>query len=149
MKLVKQNLKCISYMLMGLMILQSCTIYYSTPSSVDKAIASQNKVKVDVKTDEPYKFRKIEKLEDGVYGRVKRKSSTFNKLKNREIIYSKDSTYAFVKLTDLEKQNIRLKNKTASTIITIAIPLIIVGALIIWAVDETNHMYDDTNFPFG
>ena len=129
--------------------MQSCTVYYSAPSTVEKAIASENKVKVDVKTDEPYKFDRIKSFDDGIYGIVKIKSSTSKKLNERVIVSNENSKYGHVKLTDLELQNIRLKNRAASTIITIAIPLVIVGALVIWAVDESNNMYEDTNFPFG
>lgn len=139
MESVKYYLKPISCLLIFLIFLQSCTVYHSTPSSVEKAIASQNKVKVDIKMDEPYKFNKIKSFEDGVYGIVKIKSPTARKLNERLIVPNEDAKYGHVKLTDLELQNIRLKNRTASTIITIAIPVVILGALVIWVVDELNQ----------
>jgi len=139
MESLKYYFKPVSYLLTFLMFLQSCTVYHSTPSSVEKAIASQNKVKVDVKTGEPYKFNRIKSDEDGVYGIVKIKSSTYKKLKERVIVPNEGAKYGHVKLSDLELQNIRLKNRTASTIITIAIPVVILGALVIWVVDESNQ----------
>ena len=130
MKSIKRNLKWAAKILSFLILLQSCTVYHKYTSSVDEAIATNNKIKTDLPNGDSYKFIKLVRLENEIYG-VAKKKSPVSKILNAQIVDSQyEGKYNLIKLNEADLKNIHLKNKGASTALTI-IPIVIVGIIAI------------------
>ena len=140
MRMIKSKFKGIAYVLMFLLLFQSCTVYHSNTSSVDQAIASNNKVKVDGSEDFSYKFKKIERINGEIYGLTKTKSNTNKRLRGRETKESQIKNNIYLKLSEEDIQTIHLKNKTASTVVTILVPLAGVAALVMIGYQAANNI---------
>ena len=126
MKTIKQNLKWAAKILSFLILLQSCTVYHKTTSSVDEAIASKNVVKINVPNNDAYKFKNLNVFENEYYGLAKIKSDTYKRLTDRKKI-DLDDRFRYVQLNEEELRNIHLKNEGASIAITFAIPVAFLG----------------------
>ena len=131
MKTVKRNLKWVANILSFLLLLQSCTVYHSYSSTVDEAIASNNRVKLNVENNNPYKFKKLQRMDGEVYGLVYNKSDLFDRLKSRNTLPTQKQTLSYVQVYENELDNIHLKNQTASTILSIVIPAVALGLIFI------------------
>jgi len=117
MKAIKKQIKSVTLILSMLILLQGCTVYKSASVTLDQASKSEIKVKVETKSGEKLKFKRIG-VEDGNYYGVK-------KVKGNIVKVPLDANYV---------NNVKLKDKTLSTILTIAFPIaIITGGLIIFA----------------
>ena len=135
MTTIKRNLKWAAKILTFLILLQSCTVYHKTTSSVDEAVASNNKVKLEVSDEEfPYKFKSIKVFDNEYYGLVKIKSDTYKRLRDRKTLDSDNAKFTYVQLNDNELSDIHLKNKGVSTALSVGIPVLVGGALIAWGV---------------
>jgi hypothetical protein len=130
MRTIKSKSKCITYLLSMILLLQSCTIYHSSTGSAEQAIASNNKVRVDGSEGFSLKFKKIERIDDEIYGLTKTKSSTYKRLKGRETKESQLDDHIYVRLSEKEIQSLHLKNRTASTVVTILVPVLAIGVLV-------------------
>jgi hypothetical protein len=131
MKAIRRNLKKIAVVLMILMSLQSCSVYYAKTATIDEALNSSDKVKIKSPDDAVYKFEKLTKVEEELYGLAKKKSQTAKQL-NDQIIWKKsDSKNVSILLTDKNISSVHLKNKSGSTMATIAIPVVTLGILAI------------------
>ncbi len=130
MKAIGRNLKKTTVVLIVLMSLQSCSVYYAQTASIDEAINSSDKVKIKSPDYDVYKFEKIMKVEQDIYGLAKKKSSTAKELNNQIIWNKSDSKNVSILLTDKNISSIHLKNKSGSTIATIAIPVVAIGVLV-------------------
>ena len=84
MKTIKKSIEWAAKILSFLILLQSCTVYHNYSSSVDEAIATNDKVKLDINNDDPYKFKKIKIFETEYYGLTKIKSDTYRRLSDRK-----------------------------------------------------------------
>jgi len=115
MKKIKKRLKCIAYLLMTLMMLQSCApIYYSSNVTLDEAVASGIPARV-VSTDTGTKSFQYLESEYGNYYGVKPQRGKMVR-------------------TPLEAENvqsIQLKNKGKTFATYIVIPIVLVGASIL------------------
>ena len=88
-------------------------------------------MKTDLPNEDSYKFIKLVRLENQIYGVAKKKSPVSKKL-NAQIVDSQyEEKYNLIKLNEADLQNIHLKNKGASTALTIGIPVVIVGVIAI------------------
>ena len=119
-----------SILLSVLILFQSCTVYHKYSSSLDDAITSNDKVKVVIPSDDPYKFKKIQKIDGEIYGLMYNKSRSYKLLASRKTIPSDKETMTYVQIYENELNDLHLKNKTASTVLSITIPLVVVGALV-------------------
>ena len=124
MKAIRVYLKLISLFFMCLITLQSCSVYHSKTASVDEAIRSDNKVKVLTSSDEIYKLQKLQKKNDQIYGVIKKGSSTAARLYDQGIITDNKSKYVTLLLPKDTIKEVYLKNKSLSTVLTIAIPVV-------------------------
>lgn len=107
----KQNLiRPIAFLLTFIMLLQGCTVYKSVPVSLEQAIQNESKVRVKTNSSERLKFNRIG-VEDGNYYGVK---------KSNGVIVKTPLNQNFISA-------INEKDKTVSTILTIAIPVVIIG----------------------
>lgn len=130
MKAIRCYIRTISIALMILFSLQSCSVYYSETATMDEALSASNKVKIKTPERDIYKFKQIVAEEDQIYGIAKKKSFTAKDL-NRQVIWKKsDEKDVSILLTDEQTSNMHLKNKTASALVTTAVSLVSVGALI-------------------
>lgn len=133
MKKIRTHLSKIALVLTAIISLQSCTVYHSKIASLDEAINTGNKVKTKTQkngTDKGnlvYKFKRIEKVDDKIYGITKRNSSTHKQLMNQVSERQMEGNYVAIELTENDLHDIYLKNRALSTILSVAIPLVIVG----------------------
>lgn len=130
MKRIRRKLHWISVFLMLSIILQSCSVYHSQTATIDQAIQSADRVKIISPTNDAYKFKRIEKINEEIYGISKRKSFTAKELNSQIIPKHSDQKNVGILLIDHNISSIHLKNKSASTIITIAIPIVMIGTII-------------------
>ncbi|WP_370479789.1 hypothetical protein [Tamlana flava] len=123
MKTLKIYLKAVALFLSALMILQSCTVYKSTPVTLDEAVKADTKVKIEKRNGEKLKYYKIVQGEDGnYYGDEK-----VNGLHNNILING----------DEIEK--IQIKDKSTSTILTISIPVAWLGiGIVVLALSAQN-----------
>lgn len=131
MKTIRYRLKTMANLLSLVIIFQSCTIYQSSHATIDEAISSNNKVKLYTENDQPFKFEKLEEINGEIYGLVSVKSSTYKMMKSRDSIPNKYKTTTYVKLYKNELSDIRLKNKTASTVVSVAVPAAVLTGLLL------------------
>ncbi len=116
MKTIKKQLKSVSLILSILILFQGCTVYKSSYVTLDEASKAEKKVKVETKSGENFKFKRIG-VENGNYYGVKRSKGNIVKV-------PLDTNFI---------KNVYLKDKTMSTILTIAFPLaILTGAALIF-----------------
>lgn len=131
MKSIKRNIKWAAYILSFMILIQSCTVYHKYNSSVDEAIATENKVKLDVENNNPYKFQRLVRIDGEIFGLARHESNTFEFLSSRKTAPSEYQKSSFVQVYDNEINDIHLKNKTASTVISVAIPAVVLGVILI------------------
>ena len=131
MKSIKRNLKWAAKILTFLILLQSCTVYHKYTSSVDEAVATNNKVRIDIQNDDPYKFKNIKFFEDEYYGLARIKSDAYKRLTGRKKMDSDSQNFRYVQLYENELGEIHLKNKGASTALTIGIPVVALGIVVL------------------
>ena len=122
MKRSKIWLKTLAYFLTALMLLQSCTVYRSTPVNVEQAAEQQLKAKVRTTDDKTFKFDYIAEENGSFYG-----------IKFHEMT-KKLGEYDQIPLNEEEISKILIQNKTASTmatVVVIAIPIVVMVVLLI------------------
>jgi hypothetical protein len=113
MKTIKKHFKSIAAILSMLILVQGCTVYKSTGVTLEQAMKEENKVKVETTSGEKLKFKRIGFNNDSYYGVKKQKGEIIKTHLDPNFI-----------------NNIKEKDKTLSTVLSIGIPLIIVGGLI-------------------
>lgn len=115
MKIIKKQIKTIALILSMLILFQGCTVYKSANVSLDQASKADIKTKVSTKDGEKLKFERIGVEDEKYYGVRKVKGELIKVPLNEDYI-----------------EYVKLKDKTTSTILTIALPVaIIVGAVLI------------------
>ena len=120
----KLSIKIIACSLGCLMFLYSCTIYRSTPVSIDEAVRSGDKVMVMTSYDKEIRFKYIIE-EDGDYFGIK-------KLKG-ELVKNP--------INPDRTQTIRPINKTMSLLANIGGPLILIGGILVADFSPTKRSY--------
>jgi len=113
MKTIKMHLKKTTMVFAALILIQSCTVYKSANSTLDEAVKSETKVKVETNNNQTLKYKRI-RLEDGKYYGVK-------EIKGEIVKTMLDEKYI---------NKVRLKDKTMSTILTVAIPVVIIASVL-------------------
>ena len=131
MKTIKKQFKSVALILSILILLQGCTVYKSVPVSLEHAAQNETKVKVTTKNNEKFKFKRIG-VEDGNYYGVK-------KVKGNIVKVPLDANYV---------NNVKLKDKTLSTILTIALPIAIIVGLGLIFQDTYNLDFSGSDFNF-
>ena len=123
MKAIKQHLKQVALILSMLILFQGCTIYKSTPVSIDEASRMDNPVSLITTSNDKLKYDRIIK-ENGSYYSVKKERTA-------DVIAPIDA---------LQIKEVKVKNDTASQLINfgsgvIGIGIVLVGVLgiIIWS----------------
>lgn len=132
MKTIRKHLKMISLLLSLTILAQSCVAYHSSTASIDEAIQSNNKIKLEA-TEDTYEFQELQRENGNIYGITKRKSVTADLLSAQIVEDTKDQKNVKILLRNDQLNNIHLQNKTMSTLGTIAIPVVIVTAIVVAA----------------
>ena len=107
MRTFKKLTKQIAKLFILIILLQSCTIYKGGYVRIDQAVQNENKVKINTKTNEKLKFKKVV-LENGAYYGVKKVKG-----KNEKIPIDVDQIY-----------RIKEKDALASTLMTVPTTII-------------------------
>ena len=85
MKTLNKQLRPIAWLLAIMMIFQSCTVYKSTPVTLEDAVKANTKVKIEKLNGEKLKYFRIVQGNDGkYYGDVKIKNMYNNILINED-----------------------------------------------------------------
>lgn len=132
MKTIRKHLKMISLLLSLTILAQSCVAYHSSTASIDEAIQSNDKIKLEA-TEDTYEFQELQRENGNIYGITKRKSVTADLLSAQIVEDTKDQKNVKILLRNDQLNNIHLQNKTMSTLGTIAIPVVIVTAIVVAA----------------
>lgn len=132
MKTIRKHLKMISLLLSLTILAQSCVAYHSSTASIDEAIQSNDKIKLEA-TEDTYEFQELQRENGNIYGITKRKSVTADLLSAQIVEDTKAQKNVKILLRNDQLNNIHLQNKTMSTLGTIAIPVVIVTAIVVAA----------------
>jgi len=116
MKTINIHLKIVAFLISLMILLQGCTVYKPTTASLEEVSKSQTKAKILTTNNETLKFNRIDFI-DGKYLGV-----LFNDVE-------KNPKIEFMPLDKNNIQSIKVKDKTMSTIITVAIPIVAVGGI--------------------
>ena len=115
----KKQIKGCALFLLLLMLIQSCTVYKSTSVTLGEAVEADTRVKIKKRNGEKLKYYRINQGKDGnYYGDIKVKRVHHNVLINED-----------------EIQKIQIKDKTTSTILTVAIPVAYIGLALVLLVE--------------
>ncbi|WP_242083196.1 hypothetical protein [Aestuariivivens sediminis] len=110
---MKRHLKATACFLALLILIQGCSIYKTVSAPYEEAMIHNARVEVEYPDQFPVKFNRIEIIDDDIYGVKKVSGKTVKTLINREKV-----------------EKIKVKDKTASIIVSIAIPVVIIGVLV-------------------
>ena len=113
MKVVSKHLKPIAWMMILIMLLQSCAIYRSEPVSLEQAAHAHTKTMVVFKDGKVEKFRHLVAEDQQIFG-VRQVS--------RDIVK--------IPIDQGEVSYVRVKNKTATTIVAVAGAAALLGLVI-------------------
>lgn len=109
-------MKNVSYLLVILLLMQSCSVY-NKPTSVEEALAADKKVKVITTDNQKYKFTRLEKRNDRLFGTTKLRSATAKKIAGMPAVI--DGKYLEVDISSVDIEQVRLRNESGSTIATV------------------------------
>jgi len=116
MTTIKVYLKPVAFALSFLILLQGCTVYKSTPVSLEQASQIDASVRVITKNDEKLKFDRIIKDNDTYYA-----------------INNKSQTNVGVPIDTMQVREIKIKDKAVSTVLIFGvffIPVLVVAAIV-------------------
>ena len=111
MKRLRKQIEPVVLFFSFLILLQSCVVYQGKDVTLEQAAQEESKVKVKTKSSKIYNFRHIG-FEDGTFFGVQKKG--------KELIK--------VPLEINELSQVRLHNKPLSAVLSICIPVILVGS---------------------
>jgi len=132
MKAIRKYLKLIILFFSFTFLLQSCKVYHTKTVTVDDAILSSKRVKINSFRNDTYKFDELGIEEGKLYGLTKKKSLTAKKLSFQNYKVIDNSNYVKIWLPNSIVKDIHPQNNTMSTVVSIGFPLlIIIGALAI------------------
>ena len=113
MKTIKTHLRVVAFLFSAAILFQGCTVYKSVPITIEQATKEEQQVKILTKNNVKLKFKRIIVENEKLYGVRKVDGIDVNLVLDRNTI-----------------DTIRAKDKAMSVILSIGIPVIIVGGLI-------------------
>ena len=114
MKTIRKHLKMLSLFMSLTILVQSCVAYHSSTASIDEAVQSNDKIKLEAAED-TYVFQELQRENGNIYGITKRKSVTADLLSAQIVEDTKDQKNVKILLRNDQLNNIHLQNKTMST----------------------------------
>jgi len=124
MKAIKIHFRTLIFFLSVLILLQGCTVYKSASVTLEEAVRADTKVRIKTKDNQTLKFKNVRAENEIYYGFMYKKSKWVKTAINEDSI-------------DI----VQVKDKTLSTILSIAIPLVIIGGIGVVVVDESLGPY--------
>jgi len=128
MKLIKQNLKVVALFLATLILFQGCTVYKSTPVSVQEAVKTSKKVKIKDE-NKTYKFNYLEEIDGETYGTIFQYSKTAKLLSNQIAKKNEHKKLVKIKLTQEQLSEIYPKDQKLSNVLT-ALPFVALSVVL-------------------
>lgn len=136
-----KNFSLVAGIFLYFLLLQSCSVYHSDSTSVEEAVASDNRVRVVTLDNVYYEFKKLERENGQLYGVTGKKSETAKMLADhKQIPYGKNVRIA---LADEEVLAVYLKNRSMSRLVNYGVP--VVGAAGLITVTSDNFRPDVGN----
>lgn len=120
MKTLRTHLKKAAMILSALILFQGCTVYKSTPITMEQAVDKEQKVKILTKNNKKLKFNRIA-VENGKYYGVRQVDG-----KTVKFLLDVDTV-----------ESIREKDKSLSTVLTVAIPVVIIAGIIFLVINNS------------
>ncbi|WP_242156854.1 hypothetical protein [Aestuariivivens sediminis] len=121
MKIINKYLKLVAFFLATLMLIQGCTVYRTTPVTLEEASATNNKVKLKKIDNQTIKYKKIISINQEYFGVKKSKGDLINVPINKEDIKS-----------------IKIKNRYLSNLLSfLSVP---VGVVVLISIIITIHV---------
>ena len=120
MKTSTRHLKVVAFFFATLIFFQGCTVYKSANVTLDEAVKADNKVRVIKKNGEKVKYLRVI-FEDGYYKSVEK--------------IGEGTVKTQIEVDKIEK--VQLKDKVLSTVLSIAIPVVIIGGLLALSVHNS------------
>jgi hypothetical protein len=142
MKTIRKHLKLGSLLLAFTIFLQSCTIYRAQTASIDEAVQFKHKIKLVINSDETYEFKELQKENDNIYGIAHKNSDAARYLHKPMAEETKNQKYVKILLTKYQLNKIHLQNKPLSTLITVAVPTVILTVVLIIIANSINLNLD-------
>ncbi|MCP9199149.1 hypothetical protein MKO06_04465 [Gramella sp. GC03-9] len=105
------------FLLIVSFLFHSCSVYHSKNTSLDEAASKGKKVKIETK-QETLVFKRIKKIDSDYFGLAK-SSSTLKKLRKMEVIGRVDGKYYSFPLESLVIEEVRTKNHSVSTVLSV------------------------------
>ncbi|TWO32798.1 hypothetical protein E1J38_007990 [Seonamhaeicola sediminis] len=130
MKAIKTHLKAVAVFFSILIFFQGCTVYKSANVTLDEAAEANTKVRIKTIDNKSFRFDKIEVIKNKIFG--------IN-------INSGERSIVSIKKDNIDK--IQVKDKTGSTIVSIAVPLVLGVVMLGIIVNESlnNMSFDLSN----
>jgi hypothetical protein len=135
MKPKQKIFKSLAVLLSILVLLQSCIAYNGLPTPVDKAVLSPKKVKVLLSNNHIYKFKRIGKDNDQIYGIAKRNSEAAMHLSKQVVPLEKSKRLVRVNLKNEQVKEIYVLNEQHSVLQTISLILLVGVPLVIGVIE--------------
>ena len=109
------------------MLMQGCKVYHSKTATVDEAILTQKRVKVKTDNGDTYKYDKIQKEDNKLYGIVKWESRNAKKLSKQMVEGILIGEYVKYPLKENTIKEYHLQNETLAWLLPIVIPISLIG----------------------
>ncbi|UNZ00387.1 hypothetical protein MQE36_08615 [Zhouia spongiae] len=135
MKAIIKYIKQLYIVIVSATLLHSCSIYRSQNSSIDDAVSSRQKVLVLNTNLERFHFKRLLFQKDSLYGVASKNSKEAKRLSDLISAEKYNDKYLKIYLPEKDIYEIRQKNKSLSTAISIAIPVSAFTLAVILAVD--------------
>ena len=116
MKTSTRRLKVVALFFSVLILLQGCTVYKKANVTLEEAVTSDTKVRIKTNDNQTLKFKKIGIENGDYYGLLNYKSA-----------------WVKTQINEGNIEKIQVKDKTASTILNIIVPLAILTTVIVTA----------------
>lgn len=136
-------MKKLSFLLVFLILLQSCSLYHK-PTTVESALVADSQVRIITTDNKKYKFRWLESENDRLMEYARRGTTTAGKLAGMPVTI--EGKYLKADLSNLNIEEINLRNKTGSKILTFGI----IAASIAWAsimIWSSTYYFDIEDWP--
>ena len=124
MKTFKIHLRTLAFFLSALILLQGCTVYKSANVTLEEAVRADTKVRIKTNDNQTLRFKNVRAVNEVYYGWIYKKSTWIK--------------------TPINEDNIdivQVKDKTLSTVLSIAIPLVIAGGIFAIVIDASLGSY--------
>ena len=111
-------------LLIIIFLFESCTIYRARNAGIDKAVELGYKVKLETKDNQVYKFRRLGRDENGLYGLAGITSKTAKRLAEDIVDENMKGRFVKIGIDENSVEEVRVKNKMVSFIVPLVITFV-------------------------